>query len=64
MLNDVIIDKLSDRLVKRINAGNEYVLQQIGKKLKEIKDLTPEQAEKLANVLKYGGDYNKIANEL
>ncbi len=64
MLNDVIIDKLGDRLVKRIDEGNKYVLQEIGKTLKQIKDLTPEQAQKLSNVLKYGGDYNKIATKL
>ena len=64
MLNDEIIDRLSDRLVERLEEGNQYVLQEIGKKIVEIKSLSPNQAQKLANILKYGGDYEKIANKL
>lgn len=64
MLNDEIIDRLSDRLVTRIQEGNEYVLQEIGKKIRKIKSLSPSDAQKLVNVLKYGGDYEKIANKL
>lgn len=64
MLNDEIIDKLSERLVRRIEQGNEYILKVIGKNLRKIKDLTPQEANKIANVLKYGGDYEKILNKL
>lgn len=64
MLNDEIIDKLSDTFVKRIEEGNKFVLEEIGKKIKKIKNLNPSEAQKLSNVLKYGGDYNKIVNKL
>lgn len=64
MLNDEVIDRLSDRLVKRMEEGNEYVLQEIGKKIKQIKSLSSTDAQKIANILKYGGDYEKIANKL
>lgn len=64
MLNDEIIDRLSDIFVKRIDKANEYVLEEIGNKIKQIKDLSPSQAQKLSNVLKYGGDYDKIVNKL
>lgn len=64
MLNDEIIDKLNDRLVQRIEKGNQYVLEQIGKKLLQIKSLSSTEAQKLVNILKYGGDYEKIVNKL
>lgn len=64
MLNDEIIDRLSDRLVERLEEGNQYVLQEIGKKIAKIKSLSPNDAQKLANILKYGGDYEKIVNKL
>ena len=64
MLNDIIIDKLNDIFVKRIEELNEYVLQEIGTKIKQIKNLSPNEAQRLSNVLKYGGDYDKIVNKL
>ncbi len=64
MLSDKVIEQIDERLLKRIEAGNEYVLKMIGKKLKKIKSLSPSEANKLINILKYGGDYEKIANKL
>ena len=64
MLNDEIIDRLNDRLIERLEEGNRYVLQEIGKKIVQIKSLSPTEAQKLANILKYGGDYEKIINKL
>lgn len=64
MLNDEVIERLSDRLVKRIEVGNQFVLEEIGKKIRKIKSLSSSDAQKIANVLKYGGDYEKIANKL
>lgn len=64
MINDELIDKVNERLIRRIEQGNEYVLQQIGKTLKKIKTLKPSDAQKVANILKYGGDYEKIVKKL
>ena len=64
MLSDEVIEKASERLVNRIEQANEYILEQIGKKIKQIYDLKSSEAHKLANILKYGGDYEKIVKKL
>ena len=64
MLSDEVIEKVTKRLINRIEQANTYVLKEIGKSIKKIGTLTPTQAQELAQVLKYGGDYNKITKEL
>lgn len=64
MLNDEVLDKVIERVTRRIEQTNTYVLEQIGKKIKEIGTLTPTKAQQLAQILKYGGDYQKIAQKL
>lgn len=64
MLDERIIDKLIERLVNRIEQGNTYVLEQIGKSIKKIGTLSPSKAQQLINVFKYGGNYDKIVQKL
>lgn len=64
MLSDEIIEKVIERLINRIEQGNTYVLEQIGKSIKEIGTLSPTQTHQLEQVLKYGGDYEKIVKKL
>lgn len=64
MLSEQVIDKLVERLVKRIDEGNTYVLQKIGENIKQIGTLTSTQAHELVQALKYGGDYDKIVKKL
>lgn len=67
MLSQEVIEQLSALFVKRAEAVNTFTLRQIAKQLKKIKDfkdLRPTEINKLANILKYGGDYNKIEKEL
>ena len=64
MLNNDIIDKLVDRIEERINRTNQYIIKQIGESINKIGALTPSKANQLVNILKYGGDYNKIVKEL
>ena len=64
MLNDEIIDKLTERVVSRYENVNTFILKKIGESIKKIGTLTPTNALKLQQVLKYGGDYEKIAQEL
>ena len=64
MLSDEVLEKVIERLVERIEQGNTYVLKKIGNNIKRIGSLTPTQAEQLAQVLKYGGDYDKIVKKL
>lgn len=64
MLNEQITERLTERLVSRIESINSYILQQIGKQILTVGSLTPTKAYEVINILKYGGDYDKIINEL
>ena len=64
MLSDEVIEKVTERLVNRIEQGNIYVIEQIGKSIKKVGTLTPSKAQQLEQVLKYGGDYDKIVKKL
>lgn len=64
MLNEEIVEQLSERLVRRIEEANTYVLEQIGKSIKKIGTLTPTKARQLEMILKYGGDYELITQKL
>lgn len=64
MLSKNIEDILAERIVSRMQETNEIILKQIGEAVKEISTLSPSQAYRLSQILKYGGSYEKIANEL
>lgn len=67
MLSQEVIEQLSDIFVKRVNKVNTFTLKTIARQLKaikNIKDLRPTEVNKLVNLLKYGGDYNKIEKQL
>ncbi len=61
MLKEEIQEKLADHLVGRIQKTNEYILEKIGESIKYMSTLTPTQAYKLGQILKYGGSYEDIA---
>lgn len=54
MLSQEIEEQLAERLVKRIEETNTYILQKIGEAIKYIATLTPSQTYKLQQILKYG----------
>lgn len=64
MLSDEVLEKVVERLTNRIQEANTYVLQQIGKSLREIGELQPSKARQLSQMIKYGADYDKIVKEL
>jgi len=64
MLSDEVIEKVIARLVRRIEQGNTYVLEEIGKSIKKIGTLTPSKAQELVQIMRYGGDYDKIVKRL
>lgn len=63
-MNEKTIELLVERLVNRINKANEFFLAKIGESVKKIRKLTPTQAHQLAQILKYGGNYEEIINEI
>lgn len=64
MLSDETLEKVIEIIVRRIEEGNTYTLEQIGKSLNKIGTLTPSKAQELGQLIKYGGDYDKITNRL
>ena len=64
MINERQIDLLVERLARRIEEANVYFLKKIGVSVAKIKELTPTQAQQLVNILKYGGNYEDIINEI
>ena len=64
MLSDEVIEKVSERLVNRIEQGNEYVLKKMGESIKKISTLKNTDVHDLEQILKYGGDYEKIVKKL
>ena len=63
-MNEETIELLTERLVSRINKANEFFLTKIGESVKKIRELTPTQAQQLVQILKYGGNYEEIINEI
>lgn len=64
MLNEDVINEVVDVLVRRIERVNTYTIKKIAENIAKIGDVIPSQAQELANILKYGGDYEKIINEI
>ena len=64
MLSDEVLERVSERIIQRIEKVNTDILKHIGKNIKEIGTLNSSQAHKLVQTLKYGGDYQKIVKEL
>ena len=64
MINENKIDLLIERLIRRIEQANTSYLKSIGSSIKQIRELTPTQAQQLAQILKYGGSYEEIIQKI
>ena len=64
MINENQIEFLTERLVERINKANIFFYKKIGSALRQFKELTPTQAHQLAQILKYGGNYENIIEQI
>ena len=60
MLSEDIKEKMAEYLVDRVEELNATILEEIGNTLKYMGTLTPSQAYKIIQDLKYGGSYQKI----
>lgn len=60
-MNDELIEQI---FTTKLQKANEYFLKQIAKAIKQLRDLTPTQAHKLAQILKYNGNYEEILSQL
>lgn len=64
MIDEKLIDLVIERLITRIEDTNTYILQDIGKSIKQIRDITPTKRKQLINILKYGDNYQNILNKI
>lgn len=64
MLSEEVIDKVVERLVNRIEQANTYFLMEIGKSISKLRGLKPSDAHRLAQIFKYGDNYNEIVKKL
>jgi hypothetical protein len=64
MLSDEVIEKVIERLTRRIQKTNVYIIEQIGKSIKKVGTLSISQAQQIAQIMQYGGDFNKIVQAL
>lgn len=64
MLNEELQEKLLSVFDKRFQDYNTKVLEELGNVIKKFKDLTPSQAYKLGQQLKYNTTINDLLNEL
>lgn len=63
-MNDKQVKLIMDRLIRRIQKSNELFLKQIASNLKQIKKLKPSESRKLIQILKYGGKYEDMINQI
>lgn len=64
MINEELQEKLLSVFDKKFEEYNTKVLEELGNVIKQFKDLTPSQAHKLAQQLKYNTTVKQLLNEL
>lgn len=64
MLSDEVINKVIERITTRIEETNTNIIKKMAESVAKFRTLTPSQAQKLAQIMRYGGDYEKIAQAL
>lgn len=64
MISEEQAELLVERLIRRIDQANTYFLMKMGASVGKIRELTPSQAQQLVQILKYGGNYEDIVNEI
>lgn len=64
MLSEDTLERLSERLVDRIEGLNTYFIKKIGKQIKIIGTVTPSQLSELLQSVQYGNDIDEIMNKI
>ena len=64
MVSEEQTELLVERLMQRIEQANTYFLMKIGAAVGKIREMTPTQAQQLVQILKYGGNYEQIVEEI
>lgn len=64
MLSEETLERLSERLVDRIESLNAYFIEKIGKQIRTIGTITPSQLKELFQSIQYGNDIDEITNKI
>lgn len=64
MLSQEVENNIAEYIADRINELNVKILRRIGENINIISELTPSDAYKIGQMLKYGGSYNEIVKEI
>lgn len=64
MLSEEALERLSERLVNRIEELNDYFINKLGEQIVDIGKMTPSQLRQLLQSIKYGNSLDKIAFKL
>ena len=59
MLNEEALERLSERLVDRIEDLNLFMINKLGEQINRIGTLTPTQLREVMQSIKYGNDINE-----
>ncbi len=64
MLSEEALEKLSERLVDRIEKLNVYMIRKLAKQILNIGSLTPSQLREVFQSIKYGSDLDEIIGKI
>ena len=64
MLSEDTLERLSERLVDRVESLNTFFIKKIGKQIKTIGTVTPSQLSELLQSVQYGNDIDEIMNKI
>lgn len=64
MLSEEALERLSERLVNRMEDLNTFMIKKLSRQLRDIGTLTPSQLREVFQSVKYGNDINEIINKI
>lgn len=64
MLSEDALERLSERLVDRIESLNVFMINKLGKQMVDIGTLTPSQLREVLQSIKYGNDLDEIVEKI
>ena len=64
MLSEETLERLSEKLVDRVEQLNTYLIQKIGNQINTIGTITPSQLSEVLQSVQYGNDLDEIMNKI
>lgn len=63
-LSEEALERLSERLVNRVEKLNTYMIEKLGKQIVDLGTFTPSQVREVLQSVKYGNNLDEIMNEI